>query len=201
MYFYIELTPEELEKVRRLDAALGMHLWNIAVLIAPIDTGNLRRSITLVSNRSKLIRIRYNLTQANYAKFLEEGLGPVKKYKHFMAIDTRLAMVEAIISYLKTGKKPLYFSAPTVQLRSSNRPFSKERTFLRAAGMRANSITPKARNTISKIRETQYRKRNNIPLSSFTGKKVETVNGNGNAIRGSVRGIGILNQVYKEVKS
>ena len=73
MDFYIEISPEMYEKVKELDSSLGMWFWNMAVMIAPRDTGNLRSSITLASNTTKKINIRYNLMKSNYTKLLELG--------------------------------------------------------------------------------------------------------------------------------
>jgi len=200
MEIYITLTEEQFNKVKDLDTSLGMWFWNMAVMIAPYDTGNSRRAITLNSNTSKKIQIRYNTTQANYIKFLEEGLGPVKKYKGYIGEKTRMAIVEELIHYLSTGQKPMFTSTPHVTLRSSKSVFSKERKYLKQADMHSHAITAKARNTISKIRETEYRKAHGIALNSFTGKKVTTSKLSGQKVRGAVKGISTLSQVYRETR-
>jgi small nuclear ribonucleoprotein (snRNP)-like protein len=169
-------------------------------MIAPYDTGNSRRAITLKGNTSKKITIGYNTSEANYIKFLEEGIGPVKKYKGYIGDKTRLAIVEELMFYLQTGQKPMFTSTPHVTLRSSKSVFSTERKYLNQADMHTNAITQKARNTISKIRETKYRKAHGLALNSFTGKKVSTSKMNGQNIRGSVRGISALSQAYKETR-
>lgn len=212
MDFYIELSEEQFDKVKNLDSSLGMWLWNMAVMLAPYDTGNLRRSITLVSNTSKQINVRYNTMQANYIKFLEEGLGPVKKYKGFIEDKTRIAMVESLIEYLKTGENPQYTNAPFVVLRGSSSVFPKERPFLRMADMKANVINANVRRKISQIRELSYRKSIGEDFSQFRGKKAITQNinksiakrmdiaGSRNYIKASSTGISTLNQMYNELR-
>jgi len=200
MDFYISVPEEIYEQVKNLDSSLGMWFWNIAVMIAPYKTGNLRSAITLNSNTSKLINIRYNLTRANYIKFLELGVGPVKKYKGFIENQTRLAVLEQLIIYLETAKKPMFTSTPFVTLKSSQSVFPQEKAFLRQADMNVNSITAKARSKISMIRETQYRQTNKIALSSFRGQKVETGRLKNEKLKGSTRGISTLNAIYNQYK-
>jgi len=200
MDFYITLTEEQFEKVKNLDTSLGMWFWNMAVMISPYDTGNARRAITLTSNTSKRINIRYNLMQANYIKFLEEGVGPVKKYKGYISNRTRMAIVEELIFYLKTGQTPMFTTTPFVLLRSSKNVFHGERKYLSQADMHTNAITANARNKISKIRETQYRQEHGIATSSFVGLKAETGTMQGQRLRGSVRGMSQLSLAYKELK-
>ena len=43
-------------KKNGFDSSYGYHLWNVAVLVAPYDTGNLRSSIKLTSNSAKQLR-------------------------------------------------------------------------------------------------------------------------------------------------
>lgn len=200
MDFYIELTDEQFELVKSLDTSLGMWFWNMAVMIAPYDTGNLRKAITLNSNTSKQITIRYNTMQANYIKFLEEGIGPVKKHKGFIGVTTRLSITEELISYLKTARKPMFTSIPFIATRSSGKVFSREKTFLRQADMHTKSITQNARNKIAGIRETQYRKEHGIALSNFGGIKVESGKIQNERLKGSTRGISLLSQAYQDAK-
>ena len=200
MDFYVELSEEQYEKVKNLDSSLGMWFWNMAVMLAPYDTGNLRRSITLVANTSKKINIRYNTMNANYIKFLEEGLGPVKKYKGFIENQTRIAIVEELIMYLKTGMKPMFTSAPFVALRSSQSVFRQEKPFLVKSNMKTSSITPNVRRKISQIRELSYRQSIGQGASSFRGRKVETGTMVNQKLKGSTRGLSTLNQVYKELR-
>jgi len=195
MNFFIEVPEEVYNNVKSFDEALGMWFWNMAVMIAPYDSGNLRRSITLASNTSKKINIRYSLMRANYIKFLEEGMGPVKKHVQFIGTKTRLAIVEQLIIYLQTGKKPMFTRTPYVSLRNTKGVFPAEKAFLRSSNMGTQTINPNVRRKISQIRETNYRKQNNLKITSFRGKKVDT-----NKMR-SPKGISILNTMYLEAKS
>lgn len=194
MDFFIDVPEELYEQVKEFDSALGMWFWNMAVMIAPYDTGNLRRSITLASNTPKKINIRYSLMVANYLKFLELGLGPVKKHKDFIAVKTRLAIVEQLIIWLQTGRKPLYTFTPYVQLRRTTKIFPKEKAFLRSANMGTQYIGANTRRKISQIRELSYRKSIGTKTTSFSGLKVET-----NRIR-SQSGSSMLTSFYKVAK-
>lgn len=158
------------------DSSLGMYFWNIAVMYAPYDTGNLRSSIKLIRNTKKHIRIGYDLSTANYAKFLEMGVGPVKKYKGFASTQTRGELYEQLVGWVLTGKNPTFTTKPFVALKmSSNQPFSWERTVLRQMNKGKNSIDAKTRNTISQIRDFNYRKSmGESGTSRIEGKKVTT---------------------------
>ena len=195
MDFFIEIPEGIYDKVKEFDESLGMWFWNMAVMISPYDTGNLRRSITLVSNKPKKINIRYSLMRANYIKFLEEGLGPVKKHTQFIGTKTRLAIVEQLIIYLQTGKRPMFTRTPYVSLRNTKGVFPSEKAFLRSANMGTQMINPNVRSKISQIREMAYRKQNNLKITSFSGKKVKT-----NKIR-STNGISILKAMCIEAKA
>ena len=87
-------------KKNGFDSSYGYHLWNVAVMVAPYDTGNLRRSIKLSANSARKIKISYNLSQANYAKFLEDGLGPVKKYKGLITSETYFRLNDHLIGLI-----------------------------------------------------------------------------------------------------
>ncbi len=195
MDFFIEIPEDIYDKAKDFDESLGMWFWNMAVMIAPYASGNLRRSITLPSNRAKMINIRYSLMRANYIKFLEEGIGPVKKHTQFIGTKTRLAIVEQLIIYLQTGKKPMFTRTPYVSLRNTKGVFPSEKAFLRSANMGTQTINANTRMKISQIRETTYRKQNKLKMASFSGKKVET-----NKIR-SQKGIGILKIMCIEAKA
>jgi len=195
MDFFIEVPEEIYEQVKEFDESLGMWFWNMAVMIAPYATGNLRRSITLTSNRPKKINIRYSLMRANYLKFLEEGIGPVKQHTQFIGTKTRLVIVEQLIIYLQTGRKPMFTRTPYVSLRNTKGVFPSEKAFLRSANMGTQTINANTRMKISQIRETAYRKQNKLKMTSFSGKKVET-----NKTR-SPKGIGILKTMCIEAKA
>ena len=200
MDFYIDVPNDVYEKVMKFNLSLGIFFWNIAVMTAPYDTGNLRRSITLARNTNKKIDIQYDLLRANYLRFLEEGIGPVTKHYHFIEDKTRLAITEQLIMFLKTGKQPLYMNYPYVELRNSKSVFQSERKFLKGANAQTSVITPNVRRKISMIRETNYRKANNLGMSSFKGQKVVTVTQKRQALKSSNNGMSVLQQVYLEAK-
>ena len=192
----IMATPYKFNKLKKegLDSSLGYWFWNIAVMIAPMDTGNLRASIVLKRNKPRNIRISYNTSRANYLKFLEEGQGPVKKYKDFIKKDTAEAIAEQLASWIVTGKAPAYAVQgvkPFIVLKKSkHQPFSREKAFLKQANMNSNALTAKTRMQISKIREIGYTGNK----GTFTGQKVTTSIGS----RGGNKGISILTNIYRE---
>lgn len=188
----IYATPYKFDKLQKkgFDSALGYWFWNIAILIAPIDTGNLRSAITLKANKERRIRISYNEFIANYVQFLEEGQGPVKKYQDFIKKDTTEVIAEQLVSWIITGKRPLYAKQgvkPIVQLSASKyKPFSMEKTLLKQANMNANVINAITRMQISKIRELTY----TGVRQKVTGQRVQT--------SGNFRKSSRLQQIYKE---
>ena len=192
----IYISLEQFNKIREqgFDMALGYWFWNMAVMIAPYDTGATRASIMLRKNKPRNIRISYDTFKANWITFLEEGQGPVKKYKDFIKKDTAEAIVEQLVSWIMTGKAPAYALngiKPFVVLRKSkNTPFSRERALLKQANMNSNVITAKTRMQISKIREVEY-------LGSkqkASGNKPATLVNN----RGGNKGISNLQNIYKK---
>lgn len=176
MDIYVTATPYKFNKLKKegFDSALGYWFWNIAVMIAPLDTGNLRSAITLKTNKPRKIKISYSTFMANYIQFLEEAQGPVKKYKDFIKKDTTEAIAEQLVSWIITGKRPLFARQgvkPFVELSQSKYvPFSKERMFLKQANMNANIINATTRMQISKIREVTY----TGVRQKVTGQRVET---------------------------
>lgn len=153
-------------KDKGFSTSLGNYFHNIAVLGAPYDTGNLRMAISLPKNTPKHIQINYNTMRANYIKFLEEGIGPVKKHKGFISVLTVGAIAEAMVGWIASGIDPTVAISPqVVQMRQSKyRPFNakssvtgvSEKDVLRQAGMYDNTISPQARREVSKFREYGY---------------------------------------------
>ena len=179
-------------KTKGFDMALGYWFWNMAIMIAPYDTGALRASIILKNNKPKRIRISYDTSKSNYTRFLEEGQGPVKKYKDFIKKDTAEAIAEQLASWIMTGKAPTYAIQgikPFVVLKKSKqRPFSREQAFLKQANMNANVISAKDRMKISQIREVEYLGKK----QSSSGKSPATISSGGN------KNISKLNNIYRE---
>ena len=180
-------------KKQGFDMSLGYWFWNMAVMIAPYDTGATRASISLRNNKPRRIRISYDTSKTNYIKFLEDGVGPVKKYKDFIKKDTAEAIAEQLVSWIITGKAPAYAMQgikPFVVLKSSiNKPFSWEQTLMKQANMNTNSINAKTRTQISKIREVTY---TGSTQRSF-GQSPITVTSNK-----SVVGVSALQKIYRE---
>ena len=175
------------------DMSLGYWFWNMAVMIAPYDTGATRASIMLKKNKPRRIKISYDTSKANWVQFLEEGQGPVKKYKDFIKKDTAEAITEQLVSWIITGKSPTYAIQgikPFVVLKKSKQqPFSRERAFLKQADMNANVITAKARMKISQIREVEYLGKK----QSSIGKSPATISSSGGN-----KNISQLAKIYKE---
>ena len=192
----IMATPYKFNKLKKqgFDMALGYWFWNIAVMIAPYDTGATRASILLKTNKPRRIRISYNEFMANYIKFLEEGQGPIKKYKDFIKKDTAEAIDEQLASWIMTGKAPTYAIQgikPFVVLRKSkNAPFSRERALLKQANMNSNVITASSRMQISQIREINY----NGTIQKSSGQSPSTLK-SGSKYN---KNISKLNNIYKE---
>lgn len=176
MEFNVYVTPEEFEAIKNLDSRLGYLIWNIADMIAPYDTGNLRSAITLAKNSSTQIKLKYDLMTANYIKFLEEGLGRVKKYKGFIKNDTVGAIIEALIAYIASGGKNLStsISKPTIYKKLGT-PFSQENKILNTMNrFDRKVITFDQRRKISQIRETQFRKISGQKMTRQVGERAET---------------------------
>lgn len=192
----IIITPEKYKKLSEqgFDMALGFWFWNMAIMIAPYDTGATRASILLKKNKPRRIRISYDISKANWIIFLEEGQGPVKKYKDFIKKDTAEAIVEQLVSWIMTGKAPTYAIQgikPFVALRASKQtPFSRERAFLKQANMNANVITAQTRMKISQIREMEY----TGSIQKSGGQRPTTLTSG----RSGNKNISHLNKIYKE---
>jgi hypothetical protein len=194
----IMATPYKFNKLQRqgFDMALGYWFWNIAVMIAPYDTGATRSAILLKRNKPRNIKIAYDLFRANWVQFLEEGQGPVKQYKDFIKKDTAEAIAEQLVSWIITGKRPSYAIRgvkPFVKLRKSKHaPFSIEKSFLKQANMNANVLTAKTRMQISKIREVNYLGNK----QTITGQRPTTKTSGG--YKKFNRNISNLQRIYKE---
>jgi len=124
MDFHIETD----QKITELSSGLGYWLWNLAVVLAPVDTGNLRRSIVMSANSPTHKRYVYNTMNAFYLDYLERGVGPIKKYQGFIENRTVGRMIEEVMHYCITGKTGLLTGKPMVTLQiSSNGPMFHEK--------------------------------------------------------------------------
>ena len=189
------------------DSSLGYYFHNVAVMCMAYDTGNARGAISLTRNTPKFIQIDYNLLKANYIKFLEEGIGPVKKHKGMISVVTVGAIGEQLVGWLLTGSNPTFTSPPVVALRTSQyRPFMakssvtglSERDVLRQAGMYDKAISASARKEVSKIREYAYQTAIGGKIQNKMGTSTQTTNLEGSIRPYGNKGIGILkNQVQQ----
>ena len=140
-------------KVTTLSPELGMWLWNVAVSNAPIDTGNLRRAITMTKNSPTKKQYVYNALNAVYLHYLEEGMGPVKKHKGFISQKTMGDFIQELISYFKTGKTGMITTPPVATLTvSKHGHMFYERKMARALGWSDKQITADDRRKLSQIR-------------------------------------------------
>ena len=152
---------------------LAMWLWNIAVAVAPYDTGNLRRAIRLNTATESKIKIAYNVYDAMYLHYLEEGMGPVKKHRGFIGDTTVNAFIRELLYYIKTRKQPLITSKPMASLRvSEHSPMFYERRILNAIGMSwAKTVTADDRMKLSHLR---YRSLQNTGYQRIRGMRTDT---------------------------
>lgn len=188
------VNDEQFNRAVNFGTDFGYLMINIAVMLAPMDTGNLRRSITLTKNNEQRKQIRYNTMLANYLRFLENGDGPVKRHKGFISVDTTTSIVEGISNIILTGDYPFLSFMPNVELKDTENIFSKERQILRSNDIKTNRISANIRRSISKLRESEYR--NKIGVNNFgtSGNKINTTT---NFSYGSNKGSSVLSKAYR----
>lgn len=147
--FKIETT----KKIEGLDFDVAIMLLNIAVLVAPEDTGNLKSSIILKRQTRKTILIAYDDIMARYTDYLEEGIGFIKKHKDFIKKDTMNFMTTALIGWLMSGTiPPQFLDRPEVKLKkSSHGAIGYEKKILRALNLATNRINATERMRISRL--------------------------------------------------
>ena len=191
------------------DSSLGGYFQNIAVMIMAYDTGNARSAISNSINTPKHIQIHYDLLKANYIKFLEEGVGPVKKHKGIISVLTVGAISEELVGWILSGKNPTFTSAPVVALRQSQyRPFGakssvtglSEKDILRQSEMNINTISAQARREVSKVREYTYLRLAGGNPNNKRGVATETTRLQGHQHLGSNKNISILKAVAQDQK-
>lgn len=149
MNFYVETE----RVIEGFDYDLGISLWNIAVGLAPYDTGNLARSITLNRNSDTVKSYYYNAFNAMYLHYLEMGQGPVKKYKGFIAQDTVVAFIEELIYWIKTGDIGTTAIIPRITLRKTKTSAQfYEKAIMRKMKVKGDTITADDRRKMSRIK-------------------------------------------------
>ena len=191
------------------DPSLGGYFHNIAVMCMAYDTGNARSAISNSKNTPKHIQIHYDLIKANYIKFLDEGVGPVKKHKGIVSVLTTGVIAEELVGWLISGVNPTFTSAPVVALRQSKyRPFSakssvtglSEKDVLAQSQMNTNAISAQARGEVSKVREYTYLRLAGGSFSGSRGVKTQTTRLQGHQHLGSNKNISILKAVVQDQK-
>ena len=132
---------------------VGYVLNNIAIDIAPYDTGNLRRAIGLMSNTKKRIVVEYDAFEAYYLHYLEMGQGPIKKHKGFISERTMAAYILILADYFSRGEiRYEVQSKPTVNLqRSKHGAMFSEKILLREMKHQDYGVTADDRRRLSNI--------------------------------------------------
>ena len=190
-------------------ASLGQYAHNIAVMIMRYDTGNAKSAISLTHNSPKSFTIDYNLLKAKYVKFLDEGVGPVKKHKGIVSVLTVGAIAEEMVGWILSGTNPTFTSPPVVALRQSKyRPFSakssvtglSEKNMLQYSSMNSNAISASARSEINKVREYTYLRLQGGKIKGTRGVKTETTKLQNDKTIGGNRNISILKSIAKDQK-
>jgi hypothetical protein len=155
--------------INTLSPQLGMWLWNIAVSNSPIDTGNLRRAITMNTNSLTKKKYVYNAFNAIYLHYLEEGMGPVKKHKGFISEKTVGDFIQELIYYFKTGKTGMVTTPPVATLSmSKNGPMFHERKISKFLDWSSKELSADDRQKLSQLR---YRALNNSNRERISGRK------------------------------
>ena len=152
-----------------LTSDFGYWLWNVLMKDIPYDTGNLRSSFLLKSNTKKKIRYSFDKTKAYYVDYLEEGVGPVTKYKGFIKNTMVGNAISELLYFIKTNETGILTNKPTVVLKTSSHsnPFPYERRILKQEGMHLNYLSADERRELSKI---MYRSSTNDIRKSFGGR-------------------------------
>ena len=167
------------------DPSLGGYFHNIAVMCMAYDTGNARSAISNSKNTPKHIQIHYDLIKANYIKFLDDGVGPVKKHKGIVSVLTTGVIAEELVGWLISGVNPTFTSPPVVALRQSKyRPFSAKSSVTGLSEkkyvaifkqMNSNAINASEEGEIfQKVREYTYLRLAGGSFSGSRGIKTQT---------------------------
>ena len=139
--------------INEMNTALGYWLWNMAVIIAPYDTGNLRRAISMRANSTTQKSIIYSYFNALYIKYLEAGQGPVKKYKGFISETTVGAFIQEIMAYFMTGKTGKLTSQPKINLKKTETSaMFYEKTLMKRLKVSGSMLTADDRRYLSRFR-------------------------------------------------
>lgn len=140
MEMTIETSQPKLNYFLGFDTNLANAIWNITVINAPRDTGNLQRNISMTASTRKKIEIFYNAFNAPYLHFLEEGIGPIKKHQGYINEKTVGDVFNLLITYYKKGLSGIY-ARPTITLKESKHgPMFSEKKLLKEMKQNLNSV-------------------------------------------------------------
>lgn len=191
------------------DSSMGSFLHNVAIQIMAYDTGNAQSAISLAQNTPRHIRIHYDLMKANYIKFLDMGVGPVKKHKGIVSVLTLNAIAEEVVGWVMSGKRFAFTPMPVVALRQSKyRPFGakssvtglSEKDVLAQSQMDTNVISAQARREVSKVREYTYLRLAGGNARGLRGMSADTTRVAGQKRLGSNKNLSILKAVVQDQK-
>ena len=160
-----------------LDDELANSIWQLLVYSAPYDTGNLRSAIKKSVSNARRILFIYDETTAVYLKFLEDGVGFVKKHKGFISVVSLGEATMEVMYYAKTGQTT-FSGVPIVVLRGrlnkkagrsygGGKPMGYEKTMLID---KRTQLTAKERSLLSKL----YASRDKGAKFSYSGQSVIT---------------------------
>lgn len=144
--------------------------WNASIIGIPYDTGNLRRSYKLKNNSKRTIKYAFDTTEAQYVNFLEEGIGPVTKYKGFIENGLVQILLSELIFFITTNQTGLLTNKPTVVLRESQyeSPFPYERRIMRSLDLHDRRLNADQRKALSQIRAKQFE--GEVGFKNYSGK-------------------------------
>lgn len=191
------------------DSSMGSFLHNVAIQIMAYDTGNAQSAISLEQNTPRHIRIHYDLMKANYIKFLDMGVGPVKKHKGIVSVLTLNAIAEEVVGWVMSGKRFAFTPLPVIALRESKyRPFGakssvtglSEKDVLAQSQMDTNVISAQARREVSKVREYTYLRLAGGNARGSRGMSADTMRVAGQKRLGSNKNLSILKAVVQDQK-
>lgn len=106
--------------IEGLNTALANSVWQTIIYETPYATGNARSAIRLNSNNKTRINFIYDDSIARYIDFLERGVGPVKKYKGFIANNSVNSTMREIVYWAQSGGKTTYNGVPVVVFRTKD---------------------------------------------------------------------------------
>jgi len=173
MEFKLEVDRE----IDGLNDDLANSIWQLLVYSAPYDTGNLRSAIKKqISTKNKIMFI-YDLSQALYIDFLEQGVGFIKKYKGFIENKSVGETIKEVLYWAETDKNT-FSGVPIVVLRGrlmkkagrmfeGGAPMGYEKNILVDTKL---PLTAKERNLLSQL---NYKMFNGTPkIGQYKGQSV-----------------------------